>query len=324
MKSVILNMMIMGIVSGLIGGEASAISFGFGKSKSKVQEVQQEETSSVKNAAKKTKDAIVKAAKKTKDFSVNAVKKTKDSLVKTKESIKTSYQKSKEQRREKAHQKGLAEEGKPFNTMFVSKSDIEYNLKYLNDVHKSLKSSASSIEKVSSSLESAFVAKSLLFEISIYVRLCEKFSKQYLEGMNKLKKSKAYDDADYARAMDIFENAHETVRYETTQKSLISHVQGLISEKNLRDVSKEEASNILKKVKKLSENLKQLPENTTKLKNIVKTIDDQTLDKESSFGYLEKGMLDHVQNAADVMEDIPDMLKKVSKIVQNHIDEFQE
>ena len=312
MRSVILNMMIIGVASGLIGEEASAISFGSGKSKTKTQEVQ-EETSSVKRVAKKTKDAVVKATKK-----------TKESLIKANESVKTSYKNSKEQRREKAHQKGLAEEGRPINTMFKSKSDVEYNLKYLNDVHKGLKNSASSIEKTLNSLESTFVVKSLLFEISIYVRLWEKFSAQYIEGMNKLKKSKQYDDADYNRAMNAFENAYEIACYETTQKSLINHVQGLITEKNLKGLSETDASNTLKKVKKLSEGLKQIPEDTAKLKETINAINEQTLDQESSFGVLENGMLNHVRNAVDIMEDIPNMLKKASKIVQNRIDEQQE
>ena len=317
MKSVILNMMIMGVIGGLIGGEVSAISFS--KSKTKTQQVQE----SVTKAAKKTKDAVTKAAKKTKNFAVNTTQKTKESLTNAKESVKTSYKNAKEQRREKVRQKGLAEEKRPINTMFKSKSDVEYNLKYLSDVRKSLKSNASSIEKASSSSESTFAVKSLLFEISTYIRLCEKFSEQYLEGMNKLKKSKQYDDADYNCAMDTFEVAYEIIRYEATQKDLISYVQDLVAEKTLKSVSKEDASNVLKKVKKLSENLKQISEVANKLKKIISAINDQTLDKESSFGSMEEGMLTHVQNAVNVMEDIPDILKRVSKIIQNHIDDLQ-
>lgn len=312
MKSVILNMMIMGIMGGLIGGEASAISFGSGKSKTETQQVQ-EKTSSIKRAAKKTKDSIVKVTKK-----------TKENLIKAKESVKTSYKNSKEQRREKAHQKGLAEEGRPINTMFKSKSDVEYNLGYLNDVRKNLKNDASSIEKTLSSLEGTFAVKSLLFEISTYVRLWEKFSAQYIEGMNKLKKSKQYDDTDYNRAMNAFENAYEIVCYETTQKSLINHVKGLITEKNLKGLSEVDASNTLKKVKKLSESLKQIPQDAAKLEDSIVAINDQTLDQEGFFGALENRMLSHVRNAVEVMGDVPDTLKKISKIVQNHIDEQQE
>lgn len=320
MKSVILNLMMMGVASSLIIGDVSAISFG--KSKSRTQQVQEEGT--FRKTARKTKDVVTTAASKTKDTIKKGAKKAKEDIVSAKEHVKTAYRAKKDQIRDNARQKQLAKEQSPMNTIFESKAEIEYNLKYLNDVHKSLKTVANSVEKLSDSAENVFVVKSFLFELSTYVKLCDKFSEQYMEGMNKLKKAKQYDDTNYNLAMEAFTNAYETINYAKTQQGVVNYLRDLVIEENLKNVSEKDSSSISKKLSKLQGSLETISEDTDKLRKVIKSIDDQTIDKESAFKALESQMISRVQDAKKMIDGIPDMLGKVLKTVNNHINELQE
>ncbi len=299
MKKVILNMMIVGITSGLISGEVSAKSL-------------REIGSNVKN---KTAKLVHKSA----DSVSGLAKKTKQSLASSKESLKDSYQEIKEQKREKSFQKKIAKEQSPFNSMFKSKANVEYQLSDLNDARKNLKSATSLLEKSLGYAENIFAIKSLLFEVSMYVGLYEKFSEQYLEGMTQLQKSKEYDDNNYKLAMDAFTNASNIIKYERHQRNIVNSVRNIVTEEKWEGVSTNDASNLSEKLEKSSKNFNQISKDVAKLEEIISSINEQVIDNESNFESLQKEMIRNLEDAekkmnlSEIFSETKDVVSKYSK-----------
>ena len=204
--------------------------------------------------------------------------------------------------------------------MFESKAELEYNLKYLNDVRKNFKSAASATEKASNQAENAFIIKSLLFETASYFSLLDKFSEQYIEGMDKLKKAKEYNDKTYDLAMNSFKNAHDIISYANTQHGIILYLQDLVTQENLKNVSEEDAANISKKLTKLEESLSKISDDVNQLREILKSINDQTVYEEGDFKFLETGMLSCIKKETDTVGEIPSMIKNIARTILNSSD----
>lgn len=294
MKSVILNMMMLGIIGGLVGEEASAALF---KSKSKTDQTLEDNYSegAVKRTMRKTKESVKRTAEK------------------VRKNVSDAFDKDK--RRKKTQQKARTKEESPINTMFKSKADIEYNMSYLNDTRKSFKSAANAVEKTSTQVENAFAVRSLLFETALYLKLFDKFSEQYIEGMSRLQKAKKYNGTNFNLAMNAFENALDIIRYAKTQHDVISYVQNLVTSENLKNLSKEEASNVSKKLKKLADSIGKISEDMEQLKENVSAINELTTDK--NFKSWEIEMLNCIEKEINTPNKILSMLKIVSETVQS-------
>lgn len=293
MKSVILNMMMLGIIGGLVGEEASAAFF---KSKPKTDQTSEDNSEgAVKRTMRKTKESVKRTAEK------------------VRKNVSDAFDKDK--RRKKTLQKARTKEESPINTMFESKAEIEYNMSYLNDTRKSFKSAANAVEKTSTQVENAFAVRSLLFETALYLKLFDKFSEQYIEGMSKLQKAKKYNGTNFGLAMNAFENALDIIRYAKTQYDVISYVQNLVTSENLKNLSKEEASNVSKKLKKLADSIGKISEDMEQLKENVSAINELTTDK--NFKSWEIEMLNCIEKEINTPKKILSMLNIVSKTVQS-------